>query len=303
MGTGQRNMKSSGRSKIRQSKGDLAFQIGSYAILIIFAAITLIPLLSELAVSFSSKLASQMNSIGLIPVQPTIASWQYLFTRGEIWKPFFISVSSTVIGVILALLINVLMAYPMSKKEFRASKFATLFVVFTMIFTAPRVPYFLTLRTYGLYNNYWVLILPHILTAYNLIIVRTFFRQFPKELEEAAEIDGCGKFRILFQIVVPSSKAVLATVGLFYGVTMWNQYEHPLMFIQDMKLFPLQLRIRAIVDGSGELQAVTMKQTANYTSATLSAAAVVFAIIPILVIYPLIQKYFTKGAMLGSVKG
>ena len=166
-----------------------------------------------------------------------------------------------------------------------------------------KVPYFLTLRSYGLYNNYWVLILPHIMTAYNLIIVRTFFKQFPRELEEAAMIDGCGKFRILLQIVLPASKAVLATVGLFYGVTMWNQYEHPMMFIQNMNLFPLQMKIRTIVDGGGELQAVTMAQTANYTSATLSAAAVVFAILPVLVAYPWIQKYFAKGAMLGSVKG
>ena len=141
------------------------------------------------------------------------------------------------------------------------------------------------------------------MTAYNLIIVRTFFKQFPKELEEAAMIDGCGKFRILFQIVLPASKAVLATVGLFYGVTMWNQYEHPMMFIQNMDLFPLQMKIRSIVDGGSELQAITMLQTANYTPATLSAVAVVFAIIPILIGYPWIQKYFAKGAMLGSVKG
>lgn len=217
--------------------------------------------------------------------------------------PFLISASSTVIGVVIALAINVLMAYPLSKTEFRASKYVMLLVVFTMVFSAPRVPYFLTLRFYGLYNSYWVLIFPHILTAYNLIIVRTFFKQFPKELEEAAMIDGCGKFRILFQIVLPASKAVLATVGLFYGVTMWNQYDHPMMFLQDMKLFPLQMKIRTIIDGGGELQAVTMAQTANYTTATLSAAAVVFAILPILIAYPWLQKYFAKGAMLGSVKG
>lgn len=291
------------KTHVRESAGDKIFGFVVTLILVLFAIITAIPLIAEVAVSLSSKIASQMNQINLLPVGFTFDSWKYLLTKGKIWTPFLISVSSTIIGVVIALLLNVLMAYPLSKTEFHPSKYIMLFVVFTMVFAAPKVPYFLTLKSYGLYNNYWVLILPHIMTAYNLIIVRTFFKQFPRELEEAAMIDGCGKFRILLQIVLPASKAVLATVGLFYGVTMWNQYEHPMMFIQDMKLFPLQMKIRTIVDGGGELQAVTMAQTANYTSATLSAAAVVFAILPVLVAYPWIQKYFAKGAMLGSVKG
>lgn len=290
-------------SHVRESAKDRIFGIVVTIVLILFAVITAIPLISELAVSLSSKTASQMNLINLLPVEFTLDSWKYLLGKGGIWTPFLISVSSTIFGVIIALMLNVLMAYPLSKTEFKASKYVMLFVVFTMVFAAPKVPYFLTLRSYGLYNSYWVLIFPHIITAYNLIIVRTFFKQFPKELEEAAMIDGCGKFRILFQIVLPASKAVLATVGLFYGVTMWNQYEHPMMFIQNMDLFPLQMKIRSIVDGGSELQAITMAQTANYTPATLSAVAVVFAILPILVGYPWIQKYFAKGAMLGSVKG
>ena len=291
------------KSHVRESVQDRIFGIVITLILIVFAVITAIPLLSEVAISLSSKTASQMNQINLLPVGFTIESWKYLLTKGNIWKPFLMSISSTALGVVIALAINSLMAYPLSKAEFTPAKYVMLFVVFTMVFSAPKVPYFLTLRAYGLYNSYWVLIFPHILTAYNLIIVRTFFKQFPKELEEAAMIDGCGKFRILFEIVLPASKAVLATVGLFYGVTMWNQYEHPMMFLQDVNLFPLQMKIRTLVDGSGELQAVTAIQTANYTSATISAAAVVFAILPILIAYPWIQKYFAKGAMLGSVKG
>lgn len=290
-------------SHVRESVKDRIFGIVVTIVLILFAVITAIPLISELAISLSSKTASQMNLINLLPVEFTLDSWKYLLGKGGIWTPFLISVSSTILGVMIALILNVLMAYPLSKTEFKVSKYVMLFVVFTMVFSAPKVPYFLTLRSYGLYNSYWVLIFPHVITAYNLIIVRTFFKQFPKELEEAAMIDGCGKFRILFQIVLPASKAVLATVGLFYGVTMWNQYEHPMMFIQNRDLFPLQMKIRSIVDGGGELQAITMAQTANYTQATLSAVAVVFAILPILIGYPWIQKYFAKGAMLGSVKG
>ncbi len=197
------------KSHVRESANDKIFGFVISLILILFAVITAIPLISEAAVSLSSKTASQMNQINLLPVGFTFDSWKYLFMKGKIWMPFLISVSSTVLGVAIALLLNVLMAYPLSKTEFRPSKYIMLFVVFTMVFAAPKVPYFLTLRSYGLYNNYWVLILPHIMTAYNLIIVRTFFKQFPRELEEAAMIDGCGKFRILLQIVLPASKAVL----------------------------------------------------------------------------------------------
>ena len=176
-------------------------------------------------------------------------------------------------------------------------------VVGTMIFKAPTVPYFLTVRSYGLYNNVLVLILPHILSAYNLAIMRTFFKQFPSEVEEAAEIDGCGSFQTLIRIVLPSSKAVLATVGLFYGVTIWNQFQHPMMFISKTELYPLQLKIRQLINAGGDITGMVVRSDVNYNETTLGAAAVVFAIIPVVAVYPWLQKYFAKGAMLGSVKG
>ena len=288
---------------IKESARDRLFSGIITIILVILAIIAMIPLLSEIAIYVSSKAASDMNRINLLPVEFTLDSWKYILTKGKIWPAFFITLSAALMGTLLALAITSLMAYPLSKPRFKAGKFLMLYVVFTMIFKAPTVPYFLTLKGMGLYNSYWVLVFPHILTAYNLIIMRTFFRQFPEEIEEAAVIDGCGHFRLLARIVLPSSKAVLATLGLFYGVTIWNQYQHPLMFIQDMDLFPLQLKIRQMIDGGGDLQAITAVKHVNYTEATLSAAAVVFAILPILVFYPWLQKYFAKGAMLGSVKG
>lgn len=272
-------------------------------LLILMAFVALIPLISEISISFSSKAASDRNIVNLWPVEFTLESWKYMLTKGNIWRAFGLTVLSTLIGTFLALLITSLMAYPLSKKNFPAAKYVMLYVVFTMIFKAPMVPYFLTLKGIGLYNNFWVLVFPHILTAYNLIIMRSFFKQFPDEVEEAAQIDGCGKFRMLFQIVLPSSKAVLATLGLFYAVPMWNQYQHPMMFIQDVKLYPLQMKIRQIINGGGDLQAIAAVRHVNYTEATLSAAAVVIAIVSILIVYPWLQKFFAKGAMLGSVKG
>lgn len=288
---------------IKVSWKDRLFTGTITVLLIAVAFIALIPLISEIAISFSSKAASDMNIVNLWPVEFTMESWRYMLTKGNIWTAFGITVLSTVIGTGFALLITSLMAYPLSKKDFSVAKYVMLYVVFTMIFKAPMVPYFLTLKGIGLYNNFWVLVFPHILTAYNLIIMRSFFKQFPDEVEEAAEIDGCGKFRMLFQIVLPSSKAVLATLGLFYAVPMWNQYQHPMMFIQDVKLYPLQMKIRQIINGGGDLQAIAAVRHVNYTEATLSAAAVVIAIVPILLIYPWLQKFFAKGAMLGSVKG
>ncbi len=288
---------------VKESFKDRMFSRAITLTLILIAVTACIPLVSEIAISFSSKAASDMNAVNLWPVGFTLDSWKYMMTKGNIWSSFFISLTSTLIGTVMALTITALMAYPMSKGGFKIGKYLMLFVIFTMIFKAPTVPYFLTLKSMGLYNSYWVLIFPHILTAYNLVIMRTFFKQLPAELEEAAMIDGCGPFQMLFKIVLPASKAVMATLGLFYAVTMWNQYQHPVMFIQKLELYPLQLKIRQIIDGGGDFQAIAAVKHVNYTEATLSAAAVVFAIVPILIFYPWLQKYFAKGAMLGSVKG
>lgn len=272
-------------------------------IMIVFALIALIPLLNIVSLSLSSKVAVEMNSVNLLPVGTTLDSWNYIVGNGDIWRSFGITVLSTAAGVVLAILINALMAYPLSKSYFAPGKLIMVLVVGTMIFKAPIVPYFLTVRGYGLYNNILVLIIPHILSAYNMAIMRTFFKQFPAEVEEAARIDGCGMFGTLMKIVLPSSKAVLATEALFYGLTVWNQFQHPMMFISKVELYPLQLKIRQLINAGGDLASMVVRADVNYNETTLGAAAVVFAIIPIIAVYPWVQKYFAKGAMLGSVKG
>ncbi len=288
---------------MRESTKDRFF-VGIITLLLgILGLIALIPLLTVIARSLSSKAASDMNIINLLPVGFTFDSWKYILSDIGLWRAFFISFITTVIGTTLALMITALMAYPLSKKDFKLGRLLMLIVIITMIFKAPVVPYFLTVKGLGLLNNPLVLILPHILSAYNLAIMRTFFQQFPKEVEEAAMIDGCGCFQILYKIVLPSSKAVLATVGLFYAVTIWNQFQTPVMFIQKTELFPLQLKIKQLISGGSDLANIVAVSNVNYTESTLSAAAVVFAIIPIIAIYPWLLKYFAKGAMLGSVKG
>jgi putative aldouronate transport system permease protein len=277
---------------------------GTIQIFLIAAAlIAIVPLLTELAMSFSSKAAADRNVVTLWPVEPTLASWKYILSDGKLWRSFFITVTSTLIAALLALAVTSLMAYPLSKNDFAIGRFLMLGVVVTMIFKAPIVPYFLTLKFLGFYNNPAVLVFPHILSAYNLAIMRTFFKQFPSEVEDAARIDGCGTFRTLLEIILPSSKAVLASVGLFYAVAVWNQFQHPMMFIQKMDYFPLQLKIRQLINSGADVISMTVRGNANYTDATLGAATVIFSIVPAIAVYPWLQKYFAKGAMLGSVKG
>lgn len=288
---------------MRESMKDRVFQGFITLVLLILGAIALIPLLTVIARSFSSKAASDMNIVNLWPVGFTLDSWKYILSDTGLWRAFLITLMSTIAGTALALFMTSLMAYPLSKDNFKLSHILMLYVIVTMIFKAPVVPYFLTVKGMGLFNNPLVLVLPHILSAYNLAIMRTFSKQFPAEVEEAAMIDGCGYFQILYKIIIPSSKAVLTTVGLFYAVTIWNQFQHPLMFIQKTGLFPLQLKIRQLINGGSDIANITAVANVNYTESTLSAATVVFAIIPIIAVYPWLQKYFAKGAMLGSVKG
>ena len=296
-------MNNTKKRRIKSSPGDFWFTFTITVILILFGILTAIPLISELALSLSSKAASDMNAVTLWPVGFTLDSWKHMLSQPVLWRSFLVSVVSTIIGVALALGINVLMAYPLAKDDFPLRKALMLYVIFTMIFKAPTVPYYLQIVKLGLRNNFWVLVMPHILSAYNLVVMRSFFKAFPKDIEEAAAIDGCGKFGTLFRIVLPSSKPVLMTVGLYYGVAMWNQYQTPLMFISDPKLFPLQLKIQQIVSTGAEIESVTKIANVNYTANTLSAVVVLFAVLPVLVVYPFIQKHFTKVAMIGSVKG
>ena len=288
---------------MKESLKDRIFQGIITVFLTVWGLIALVPLLTVIAKSFSSKVASDMDIVNLWPVGFTLDSWKYILSDIGLWRAFLISLVTTVVGTVLALAVTALMAYPLSKTKFKIGRVLMVMVIITMIFKAPVVPYFLTVKGLGLVNNPLVLIFPHILSAYNLAIMRTFFKQFPVDVEEAAMIDGCGCFQILYKIVLPSSKAVLATVGLFYAVTIWNQFQTPVMFIQKTELFPLQLKIQQLISGGSDLANIVAVSNVNYTESTLSSAAVVFAIIPIVAIYPWLLKYFAKGAMLGSVKG
>ena len=288
---------------MKESFKDKLFRRTITVLLVIIAVIAVIPLMSTVAMSFSSSTAADMNAVTLWPVDFTLASWKHILQDITLWRSCAITAVSTILTVFFSVLVTALMAYPLSKSYFKAGRILMIFVVLTVIFKAPVVPYFLTLKNLGFYNNPLVLVVPHIFSAYNMAIMRTSFKAFPGEIEEAAVIDGCGTAQVLFRIIFPSSKATLTTIGLFYAVTAWNQFQHPMMFITDVGWYPLQMRIRQMINGGTEVMLTVLKVRNEYNETTLSSATMIFAILPVVAVYPWLQKYFTKGAILGSVKG
>lgn len=287
---------------IKEPIGEKIFRISNIILLGVLAFAMLVPLLKVLSTSFSSAFAVDTGQVSIFPVEFTTASWGRIINRAPLWHSLGINIIATVLGTALSLIMTALLAYPLAKKEFAIAKIVSIGVVITMIFRYPIIPYFLTVRELGLYNNFWVLIIPHAIVAYNLIIMRTFFKEIPPELEEAAQMEGCGYFQVLIRIIMPLSKAVMATLGIFYAVMIWNQFLHPLLFIESQNLYPLQLRLRQYIVSTDNVVEHIGSELPKYNAATVKAATIIFATAPIIAVYPFLQKHFVKGAMLGSVK-
>ncbi len=276
-------------------------QITLYVILILASLSMILPFLHVISVSVSSRISVEAEKVLLWPVDFTWDSYKYVFSKKDLMRSFGVNTFITVVGTLNSMFFTVLLAYSLAKREFLIRKQVMLLVLFTMIFHAPIVPYFLTVKAMGLMNSVWALIIPLTINAFNLILVRVFFMQIPKELEEAATIDGCNDLSVLFRVFLPVSKPVLATVGLFYAVAFWNIFYHALLFIYDKRLEPLQVKIRNYF-ATPEAMMMDNFLTVNYNIQTLQMATVMVATLPILILYPFLQKYFIHGAMLGSVK-
>lgn len=272
--------------------------------LIIIGLISAYPIINTFFVSISSGFMVDRNKVFLFPKEVNFDSWSYIFQDSSLWRAMFNSIFVTIVGTFISLLITSMFAYALANKKLNKKVGTTLsfLIIFTMVFRYPIIPYFLSIRSYDLMDTLWALILPHAIVAYNLIILRTFFRQMPISIEESAIIEGAGFFRILFQIVIPLAKPALATIGLFYAVSYWNLFLHTILFIRSDHLMTLQPKLRMMLDAvlSEEENVQTI---VNYSGLTIRAAAIMFATLPIMIIYPFLQKNFVKGAMLGSVKG
>lgn len=286
--------------------GDRVLLTINEVVLIVLSILMLYPLVNTVAISLSSGVAAESGRVTIWPIDFQLAGWEYIARDSSLHRAFLNSVYVTVVGTFASLVFTALFAYPLSKKYFRLRRILSLLVVFTMIFRYPLIPYFLALRSYGLMNNLNVLIYAHLLTAYNLIIMRTFFQNLPDELEESAVIDGANHLQILARIVVPLSKPVFATLGLFFAVAYWNLFLHPMLFLTDSDLMPIQVRLRQFIARSAAVETESTMGAAgkaDLNRRTIEAAVIIFGTLPILMVYPFLQKHFVKGALLGSIKG
>lgn len=284
---------------MKSSFGEASFRVANGALLLLLSVTMILPIIHVFAISLSDPAAVDAHQVQFWPVDLTGAAWAHITAKADLWRALGVNVFITVIGTALSLLFSSLLAYPLARRDFRPRNIMMFGIVFTMIFQAPMIPYFLTIKSLGLLDSVWVLIIPSTISAFNLIILRTFFQQLPYELEESARMDGCTDYGILFRMIIPLSKPALATMGLFYAVVYWNMFFHAILFIRDTKLYPLQLKLRETMvssDLAANLNAMP------YNTQTLQAATIIFVTLPILLVYPFIQKYFVQGATLGAVK-
>jgi len=275
----------------------------NYTFLTVFSITMLVPFVHILAGSFSGNNALMQGEVSVFPVDFTLSNYQVVFADPSIWRAFGITVLITVLGTAISLLLTCLMAFGLSRPDLKGRSFILLLVVFTMIFQAPMIPAYLLVKSLGMLNTIWAMIIPGAISAFNMVIMVSFFRNIPDGLLESARMDGAGEYRTLFQIVIPLSLPSLLTIGLFYAVGYWNSYMSALMYVRNPSLHPLQVKLRQMIVES-DVDSMLQSTLATMQSVEgIKMASIIFATIPILIIYPWIQKHFVKGAMLGSVKG
>lgn len=268
----------------------------------LFALICLIPFMRVLSQALSQDKYVISGQITVYPKGFTLKHLGFVFSYVSFRRSFILSVVSTIVFTVCALVMTVLLAYPLSRTYLKASKAMNFFVVFTMLFNGGIVPTYLIVRNLGITNTFWALIIPNVISAYNTIVMVSAFRGVPKDFEEAAKVDGAGNFRILMQIMLPLVKPTLMVLMLWYAVWRWNGWFDAMMYIADTQLKILPLTVRNILLSGTSVLANSMPADASPTLAVQSAAIIV-AIIPILVLYPFIQRYFVKGVMIGGIKG
>ena len=286
---------------IRVSPGRRAFIIINTIVLLLISAIMLYPAIYVIAASFSEETAILRGDVFLIPVRAHVKAYQKVFVYPMLWQSYRNTLIYTFLGTAINLVLTVFGAWALSQKKMVGRRFLTLMCTFTMFFGGGMIPTFLVVKGLGLLNTIWAILLPSAVSTYNMILMRTFFRQIPESLVEAAELDGCRDFGVLFRIVLPLSLASLMTIGMFYAVGHWNSYFPAVMYLTTNKeLNPLQIILRQVVLLNEIVE--NASSTENVMAEGIKYATIVVAMLPMLCIYPFVQRYFVKGVMVGSVK-
>ena len=281
----------------------------NYILLTLLLILVLYPIIYIVSCSFSSGSALMAGRVRLLPVEPTLDSYKAVFKYDSIWTGYVNSLVYTVVGTLISIVLTLFAAYPLSRDDFQGNRIFTGLFLFTMMFSGGLIPSYLLIKNLGLTDTIWAIVLPGSVSAYNMIVARTFFKQtIPKELLEAAEMDGCSDFKFFTRIVIPLSMPIIAVLCLWIAVSLWNSYFNPMIYINSEEKYPLQLVLRRILlmsqvnlNSSSVDPAVIQKN--QYLSEMLKYGTIIISTLPLMIIYPFIQKYFVKGVMIGSVKG
>ncbi|MEK3686100.1 carbohydrate ABC transporter permease [Paenibacillus sp. FSL R10-2736] len=289
----------------KRTKGDRLLDIFVYLFLITLGVMMLLPLVNVLSKSVSEEWAITSGKVGILPVGFQLDTLREVISSSMFIRAFCVSVGVTVVGTLISILMTALTAYPLSKRNLPGISFFMVLFIFTMLFSGGLIPNYLLMRQLHLINNLWVLILPGMISVFNMLVIKSYYESLPEALEESARIDGAKTYTILFRIILPLSMPVIATIALFYAVGYWNDYFGPMIYINDTALKTLQLYLQDVVMDASAVNAVnkSVDDLMNMSPEGIRAATVVASTVPILFVYPFLQKYFIKGVLIGSVKG
>lgn len=281
------------------------FDVINVLLLAVITVACVFPFLHVFARAFSSDAAIIAGKVTILPVDLQFSTMKAVISNKPVLRSLGVTVMLTIVGTCVNMVMTIITAYPLSKRNFVGRSLFMRFILITMLFSGGMIPGFLVVKALGLLNTLWSLILPGALSTFNLIVMRTFFMGLPVELEDAALIDGCGQGRLLLQIYLPLSKASIATLTLFYAVDHWNTYFNAMLYIDNPKLYTLQVKLRQLLlaGQATDLYEGLDPVAAKLAAESLKASTIVFATIPILVVYPWLQKYFVKGVTVGAIKG
>lgn len=288
-----------------RTAGDWFLDSFVYLFLIVMGMAMLLPLANVFSKSVSEEWAIISGKVGIFPVGFQLDTIRQVISSDIFIRAFTVSVGVTVVGTVLSILLTAVTAYPLSKRHLPGISFVMVLFVFTMLFSGGMIPNYLLMRNLNLINNLWALILPGMISVFNMLIIKSYYENLPEALEESARIDGAKTYTILFRIILPLSMPVIATISLFYAVGFWNDFFNPMLYINDTSLKTLQLYLRDVVMDADTSNAAnkSVDDLMNMSPEGIRAATVVASTVPILCVYPFLQKYFIKGVLIGSVKG
>jgi putative aldouronate transport system permease protein len=279
------------------------FVVVNYAVMLLVLVVTLYPFLFVLSSSLTDPHLVLIRKNGLIPRGFTLFNYKYVFSQQDILLAYWNTIRYTVLGTGINIFFTMSTAFPLSRRRFPARGLFMKLILFTMLFSGGLIPTYLVIRAMGMVNKIWALVIPGAVSAYYLIVARTFLNEVPESLEESAIIDGANDIQVYFRIFLPLSKAIIATLALFYAVGHWNSFFGPLIYLNNRKKYPLQIILRGLLV-TGEMDAPSTSETErSVVMQSVRYTAIIVATLPILFVYPFIQKYFVKGVMIGSIKG